>query len=73
MPVPTCNAVSSCQPVWSGRLGLGSDKTGYYVNTDLSGNMVLSSQPRVTVTSRFVYEVIRDLESIDYLCINPAL
>ena len=29
-----------------------------------------SCQPRVTVTSCFVYKVIRDLESIDHLCIN---
>ena len=28
-------------------------------------------QPRVTVMSCFVNKVIRDLESIDYLCINP--
>ena len=33
--------------------------------------LVLSSQPRVTVMSRFVYKVNRDLESIDHLCINP--
>ena len=32
---------------------------------------LLSCQPRVTVTSCFVYTVIRDLESIDHLCINP--
>ena len=32
---------------------------------------VLSCQPRVTMTSCFVYKVIRDLESIDHLCINP--
>ena len=32
---------------------------------------VLSCQPRVTVTSCFVYEVIRDLLSIDHLRINP--
>ena len=36
-----------------------------------SNKAVLSCQPRVTVTSRFVYKVIRDLESIDRLCINP--
>ena len=35
--------------------------------------MLLSCQPRVTVTSCFVYKVIRDLESIDHLCINPIL
>ena len=34
---------------------------------------VLSCQPRVTVTSSFVYKVIRDLESTDHLCINPIL
>ena len=34
--------------------------------------LVLSCQPRVTVTSCFVFKVIRDLESIDHhLCINP--
>ena len=32
---------------------------------------LLSCQPRVTVASCFVYKVIRDLESIDHLCINP--
>ena len=32
---------------------------------------VLSCQPRVTVTSCFVYIFIGDLESIDHLCINP--
>ena len=32
---------------------------------------LLSCQPRVAVTSCFVYKVIRDLESIDHLCINP--
>ena len=32
---------------------------------------VLSYQPRVTVTPCFIYKVIRDLESIDHLCINP--
>ena len=31
---------------------------------------LLSCQPRVTVTC-FVCKVIRDLESIDHLCINP--
>ena len=35
------------------------------------GAQVLSSQPRVAVTSCFVYKVIRDIESIDHLCINP--
>ena len=34
---------------------------------------VLSCQPRVTVTSCFVYKMIRDLESTDHLCINPIL
>ena len=34
-------------------------------------NKLLSCQPRVTVTSCNVYKIIRDLESIDHLCINP--
>ena len=33
--------------------------------------ILLTCQPGVTVTSCFVYKVIRDLESIDHLCINP--
>ena len=32
---------------------------------------VLSCRPRVTVTSCFVYKVIKDLESMYHLCINP--
>ena len=34
---------------------------------------ILFCKPRVTVTvtSCFVYIVIRDIESIDHLCINP--
>ena len=32
---------------------------------------LLSCQPRVTLTSGLVNKVIRDLESIDHLCITP--
>ena len=32
---------------------------------------VLPCQPRMTVTSCSVYKVIRDLASVDHLCINP--
>ena len=32
--------------------------------------ILLSCQPRVTLMSYFVYKVISDFESIDYLCIN---
>ena len=32
---------------------------------------LLSCQPRVTVTLCSLYKVIRDLYSIDHLCINP--
>ena len=35
------------------------------------GHKVLSYLPKVTVTSCFAYKVIRDLESIEYVCINP--
>ena len=35
--------------------------------------ILLSCQPRVTVTSCFVYKVNRDLESIYHLRINPIL
>ena len=35
--------------------------------------VLLSCQPRVKVTSCVVYNIIRDLESIDHLCIYPIL
>ena len=35
------------------------------------GMVLLSCQPRVTVMSCFVFKVIRDLESIYHLCVNP--
>ena len=38
----------------------------------LFSKYLLSCQPRVKVTSCFVYKVISDLESIDHLCINPV-
>ena len=41
-----------------------------YGNQSL-GQYLLSCQPRVAVTSFFVYKVIKDLESIYHLCINP--
>ena len=34
-------------------------------------DIILSCPPRVTVTSCFVYKVVRALWSRDYLCINP--
>ena len=34
--------------------------------------MLLSCQPRRDIDVKFVYKVIRDLESIDHLCINPT-
>ena len=37
----------------------------------LTKKKLLSCQPRVTVTSCVVYKVIRDLDSIAHLCINP--
>ena len=36
----------------------------------LTVGVLLSCQPRVTVTSCFVYKIIRDFLSIDLLCIN---
>ena len=52
---------------------------GMYPPNPLTGKLfshfsqLLSSQPRVTVTSCIVYKIIRDLKSIDHLCINPIL
>ena len=37
----------------------------------LQSSRLLSCQPRATETSCFAYKVIRDLESIDHLFINP--
>ena len=48
------------------------DKRGHYQAKSWSEKL-LSSQPRVTVTSCFAYKVIEDLESIDSLCINSIL
>ena len=44
-----------------------------FIDTDTMfiTRIVLSCQPRVTVTSCFVYKVIRNLELIDHRCINP--
>ena len=39
----------------------------HHADADKQRMLVLSCQPRVTVTSCFVYNVIRDLESIDHL------
>ena len=44
----------------------------FYSGGDGALNL-LSCQPQVTVTSCFVYSVIRDLESIEHYCINPIL
>ena len=43
----------------------------YQLSRDVRKRHLLSCQPRVTVTSCFVFKVIRDLKSIDHLCINP--
>ena len=43
---------------------------GCYKGFSDDGDSLLSCQPRVTVLSCFIYKVIRDLESIDHLCIN---
>ena len=55
-----------------------SIKIDPYINIDAGtfspyehGECWLSCQPRVRVRSCFVNKVIRDLESIDHLCINP--
>ena len=44
---------------------------GVFVNQLNNWPNVLSCQPRVTLTSCFVYNFISDLESLDHLCINP--
>ena len=41
------------------------------VGHQYSGRDELACKPRVTVTSCFVYIFIRDLESINHMCINP--
>ena len=49
---------------------LSSQSEDSGISKDIPGYL-LSCQPRVTVTSCFVYTVIRHLESIDHLFINP--
>ena len=46
-----------------------TSSNGCYSYTGPAG--LLSYQPRVSVTSYFVYKAIRDLESTDHLFINP--
>ena len=47
---------------------------GVALSVNVSGfTLLLSCQPKVTVTPCFVYKVIRDLSAIDHLCINPIL
>ena len=41
-----------------------------YFNTSSWNIHILYFQPRMTVTSCFVYKDVRDLESLDHLCIN---
>ena len=49
-----------------------SSRPGYAATTDHRSQTDLQScQPRVTVASCFVYKIIRNLELIDHLCINP--
>ena len=48
-----------------------SNIMGNFIGQKRVNVYVLPYQPRVTVTSCFVYTVIRYLESIYHLCINP--
>ena len=72
---PRCS-LTKCQ-AWSGYklfdtlVDLKKTKTNKNMHIYQAFNELLSCQPRVTVTPCFVYKVIRDLESIDHLCINP--
>ena len=43
----------------------------WYIVVNSKSIDLLSCKPRVTMTSCFVYKVIRDLESIDQFCIYP--
>ena len=52
-------------------MGMVSNCIGQERVSALHSEQLLSYQPRVAVTSCFVKKVIRDLESIDHLCINP--
>ena len=48
-------------------------KKGLLTSESQRNTNLLSYQPRVTVTSCFVYNVIKDLSSINHLCFNPIL
>ena len=52
-------------------LDIGFIQSACRINIQVIKIHLLSSQPRVIVMSCFVYKVIRDLESIDHLFINP--
>ena len=45
--------------------------TATFLHIGMYDIQLLSCQPRVKVTLCFVYKVIRDLKSIDHLCIDP--
>ena len=68
--IPTFLFLSSFQTVQSGST-LFATKASEIQQLMTKQMTLLPCQPRVTVTSCFVYKVIRDLESIDHLCINP--
>ena len=67
--------LSRCAMDWSVVCYCGiSDQAHLFLSVEvvyILYRLVLSCQPRVTVTPWFVYKVIGDLESIDHLCINP--
>ena len=48
-----------------------TSRSSDYFTVGSAAKHILSCQPRVTLTSCFVNKVIRDIESIDHLCINP--
>ena len=56
--------------LFNGNLVISGTVTIIYLFS-MNGHLILPCQPRVTVTSYTVYKVIRDLESIDHLFINP--
>ena len=60
--VPTTPSIKDTVQGWA----------SYYKEIHVHNYMyILSRQARFTVASCFLYKVIRDLESIDHLCINP--
>ena len=69
---PYCVCVRETKTITRLRVCPSSSRHSMLINAIITiYQNTLHCQPRVTVTSCFVYKVISNLESIDHWCINP--